>query len=95
MNTLAAAWDMEEEIHRRGLTAEYGIHVTCMILEACRADDKGHTHYDFLHASPELRCRAALACVRAVKARTAARRGGDRNKGANNPGRAQGGAQAP
>ena len=31
----------------------------------------------------------------AMNARTAAQRGGDRNKGANNPGRAQGGAQAP
>ena len=31
----------------------------------------------------------------AINARTADQRGGDRNKGANNPGRAQGGAQAP
>ena len=89
-----AAWDMEEEVKRRRLTAEYGAQVACMILEACHAADTRHTYYDFIHASPELRCRAALSAVRgantkSLNARTAARKTGRVSTGAKPPGRAQ------
>ena len=60
---IAAAWDMEEEIQRRGLVAEYGEAMSILL------DNPFVTasFYDFLHASRELRCRAALSCVRAAK----------------------------
>ena len=56
-----AAWDVEEEIQRRGLYAEYGEAMSILL------DSPFASYYDFLHASPELRCRAALSCVRAAK----------------------------
>ena len=89
-----AAWDMEEEVKRRRLTAEYGAAMSYMILEACHAADTRHTYYDFIHASPELRCRAALSAVRgantkSLNARTSARKTGRVSTGAKPPGRAQ------
>ena len=58
-----AAWDVEEEIQRRGLYAEYGEAMSILL----DSPFVSASYYDFLHASPELRCRAALACVRAAK----------------------------
>ena len=60
---IAAAWDMEEEIQRRGLYAEYGEAMSVLL----DSPFVTASYYDFLHASPELRCRAALAAVRAAK----------------------------
>ena len=57
---IAAAWDVEEEIQRRGLYAEYGEAMSVML----DSPFVSASYYDFLHASPELRCRAALAAVR-------------------------------
>ena len=57
---IAAAWDMEEEIQRRGLYAEYGEAMSILL----DSPFVTASYYDFLHASPELRCRAALAAVR-------------------------------
>ena len=54
------AWDMEEEIQRRGLYAEYGESMSILL----DSPFVSASYYDFLHASPELRCRAALAAVR-------------------------------
>ena len=59
-----AAWDVEEEIQRRGLYAEYGEAMSILL----DSPFVTASYYDFLHASPELRCRAALSCVRAAKA---------------------------
>ena len=58
-----AAWDMEEEIQRRGLVAEYG---SALIGLLPRGDITANA-FAMAHASPELRCRAALSCVRAAK----------------------------
>ena len=60
---IAAACDMEEEIQRRGLVAEYGEAMSVLL----DSPFVTASYYDFLHASPELRCRAALSCVRAAK----------------------------
>ena len=60
---IRAAWDVEEEIQRRGLYAEYGEAMSVML----DSPFVSASYYDFLHASPELRCRAALSCVRAAK----------------------------
>ena len=60
---IAAAWDMEEEIQRRGLYAEYGEAMSILL----DSPFVTASYYDFLHASPELRCRAALAAVRGAK----------------------------
>ena len=57
---IAAAWEMEEEIKRRGLYAEYGGAMSVLL----DSPFVTASYYDFLHASPELRCRAALAAVR-------------------------------
>ena len=58
-----AAWDVEEEIQRRGLYAEYGEAMSILL----DSPFVSASYYDFLHASPELRCRAALAAVRGAK----------------------------
>ena len=58
-----AAWDVEEEIQRRGLYAEYGEAMSILL----DSPFVTASYYDFLHASPELRCRAALAAVRGAK----------------------------
>ena len=58
-----AAWDMEEEIQRRGLYAEYGEAMSILL----DSPFVTASYYDFLHASPELRCRAALLAVREAK----------------------------
>ena len=60
---IAAAWDMEEEIQRRGLYAEYGEAMSILL----DSPFVTASYYDFLHASPELRCRAALLAVREAK----------------------------
>ena len=60
---IAAAWDVEEEIQRRGLYAEYGEAMSILL----DSPFVSASYYDFLHASPELRCKAALSCVRAAK----------------------------
>ena len=58
-----AAWDVEEEIQRRGLYAEYGEAMSILL----DSPFVTASYYDFLHASPELRCRAALLAVREAK----------------------------
>ena len=60
---ITAAWDMEEEIQRQGLYAEYGEAMSILL----DSPFVTASYYDFLHASPELRCRAALAAVRGAK----------------------------
>ena len=67
-----AAWDMEEEIQRRGLYAEYGEAMSILL----DSPFVTASYYDFLHASPELRCRAALAAVRAARAHSRPNRRG-------------------
>ena len=62
---IAAAWDMEEEIQRRGLYAKYGEAMSVLL----DSPFVTASFYDFLHASPELRCRAALLTVRAAHSR--------------------------
>ena len=62
---IAAAWDVEEEIRRRGLYAEYGEAMSVLL----DSPFVTASFYDFLHASPELRCRAALLTVRAARSR--------------------------
>ena len=60
---IAAAWEMEAELQRRGLYAEYGGAMSVLL----DSPFVTASFYDFLHASPELRCRAALAAVREAK----------------------------
>ena len=64
-----AAWDMEEEIQRRGLVAEYGMELMALVVTPeTETGQKPFTFvFDAAHASPELRCRAALAAVRGAK----------------------------
>ena len=57
---IRAAWDMEAVINLQGLASEYGEGVSILL----HSQFITATFYDFLHASPELRCRAALAAVR-------------------------------
>ena len=66
---LAAAWAMEEEIQRRGLVAEYGMELTSLVvtLETETGQKPFTFACDIAHASPELRCRAALSAVREAK----------------------------
>ena len=45
---IAAAWDMEEEIQRRGLVAEYGEAMSVLL----DSPFVTASYYDFLHASP-------------------------------------------
>ena len=59
---LAAAWDMEEEIQRRGLVAEYGSALIGLLPHG----DITANAFAMAHASPEMRCRAALLTVRAA-----------------------------
>ena len=58
-----AAWDVEEEVQRRGLVAEYGSALIGLLPHG----DITANAFAMAHASPELRCRAALSCVRAAK----------------------------
>ena len=64
-----AAWDVEEEIQRRGLVAEYGMELMALVVTPkTETGQKPFTFaFDTAHASPELRCRAALAAVREAK----------------------------
>ena len=64
-----AAWDVEEEIQRRGLVAEYGMELMALVVTPeTETGQKPFTFvFDAAHASPELRCRAALAAVRGAK----------------------------
>ena len=66
---IAAAWDMEEAINRRGLGTEYGMELMALVVTPeTETGQKPFTFaFDTAHASPELRCRAALAAVREAK----------------------------
>ena len=57
-----AAWAMEEEIQRRGLVAEYGSFLIGLVPRG----DITTNAFAMAHASPEMRCRAALLTVRAA-----------------------------
>ena len=65
---IAAAWDMEKEIQRQGLHFAYGLNLSPLICAAM--PDNAHA-YHLAHASPELRCRAALMTVREALAASA------------------------
>ena len=66
---IAAASYMEEEIQRRGLVAEYGMELMARVVTPeTETGQKPFTFaFDTAHASPKLRCQAALAAVRAKK----------------------------
>lgn len=60
---IEATWDMEEEIQRRGLTAEYGSYLIKLVPRGSITENA----FAIAHASPEIRCRAALLTVRGAK----------------------------
>ena len=57
---MEATWDMEEEIQRQGLTAEYGSYLIKLVPRGSITENA----FAMAHASPEIRCRAALLTVR-------------------------------
>ena len=63
---IAAAWEMEEELQRRGLGTEYGMDLMALVVTPeTETGQKPFTFaFDTAHASPELRCKAALMTVR-------------------------------
>ena len=66
---IAAAWEMEAEIQRQGLGTEYGMELMALVVTPeTETGQKPFTFvFDAAHASPEMRCRAALAAVREAK----------------------------
>ena len=66
---IAAAWEMEEAINRRGLGTEYGMEIMALVVTPeTETGQKPFTFvFDTAHAAPEMRCRAALAAVREAK----------------------------
>ena len=58
---ITAAWDMEEEIQRQGLHFAYGLILSTLV---CAVMPDNIHSYHLAHASPELRCRAALAVAK-------------------------------
>lgn len=61
---IAAAWQVEEKIARTGLHEVYGQ----AVFDALDTNIFTVSYFDLLHASPEIRCRAALTTVRQAKA---------------------------
>ena len=63
---IQAAWEVEEEIERRGLQEQYGKAMDDL-LESPFVPTSYFNFLDLLHASPEIRCRAALIAVKTAK----------------------------
>ena len=56
---IAAAWEVEEEINKRNLRVAY-----CQALQMVIRSQKDYvTTFDYVHASPADRCKAALLAV--------------------------------
>jgi hypothetical protein len=56
---IAAAWEVEEEINKRNLRVAY-----CQALQIVIRSQKDYvTTFDYVHASPADRCKAALLAV--------------------------------
>lgn len=63
---IQAAWKVEEEIEWQGLQERYG-EAMHGLLESPFVPTSYFNFLDLLHASPEIRCRAALIAVKAAK----------------------------